>query len=137
MDRDVRQTWFGQGLAQKKISVAGQWWDTQLLDSSWISAVVQGGYLGVGLVVVLGAWTVINAAFSRRSEGSPVVGHCGVHHAWRVLGERVVRWSSVQFMVFLVTALGAFGGHVQAIGLDRRAVTASAPRFAPRLVGIR
>ncbi len=48
LNRDVWQTWFGQGLAQKKISVPGQWWDTQLLDSSWISALVQGGYLGVG-----------------------------------------------------------------------------------------
>ena len=47
MDRDGWQRWFGQGLAQKEISVPGQWWDTQMLDSTWVSALVQGGYLGL------------------------------------------------------------------------------------------
>lgn len=44
-------TWFGGGLALKQIEVPGQWWSHQILDSSWVSALVQGGY--VGLVVCL------------------------------------------------------------------------------------
>lgn len=50
------QQWFGGGLAMKHIPVSGQYWQTQILDSSWISALVQGGAVGV---VVAGAWTVV------------------------------------------------------------------------------
>lgn len=44
-------TWFGGGLSLKQIEVPGQWWSHQILDSSWVSALVQGGY--VGLIVCL------------------------------------------------------------------------------------
>lgn len=42
-------TWFGGGLPMKRIEVPGQYWETQILDSSWVSALVQGGYLGLVL----------------------------------------------------------------------------------------
>lgn len=127
MDRDVWQTWFGQGLAQKKITVPGQYWDTQLLDSSWISALVQGGNLGLALVVVFALATLLGAAFSSRSKGSVWLGLA----VFTILGgflESGLFDGTVQFMVFLVTALGAFGSYVMEIGLDRRAVEAMAPR---------
>lgn len=127
MNRDVWQTWFGQGLAQKKISVPGQYWETQLLDSSWISALVQGGILGITLIVVLVVSTLAYAAFSRRSKGAAWLG-LAVFLSFGAFLESGLFDGSVQFMVFLVTALGAFDSHVEAIGLDRRAVTASAPR---------
>ena len=41
------QAWFGGGLEMKRIVVEGQFWEQQILDSSWVSAVVQGGYLGL------------------------------------------------------------------------------------------
>ena len=46
-------TWFGGGLSLKQIEVPGQWWSHQILDSSWVSAVVQGGLIGLGLCLVL------------------------------------------------------------------------------------
>lgn len=127
LDRDVWQTWFGQGLAQKKINVPGQWWDTQLLDSSWISAFVQGGYLGVALVAALGVSTLACAAFSARSKGSVWLGLAVLTTLGGFL-ESGLFDGSIQFMVFFVTALGAFDSHVRTIGLDRRAVNAVAPR---------
>lgn len=47
--------WMGGGLALKRIPVQGQYWDDQGLDSSWVSAWVQGGLL---CVVLLAVWTV-------------------------------------------------------------------------------
>lgn len=45
-------TWFGGGLPMKRIEVPGQYWETQILDSSWVSALVQGGFLGLALCVL-------------------------------------------------------------------------------------
>jgi hypothetical protein len=64
-------TWaraFGSGLSVKKIPVAGQWWNTQILDSSWVSALVQAGIVGM---VIFGLWsviTIVGAAASARPE---------------------------------------------------------------------
>lgn len=133
LDRDVWQTWFGQGLAQKKISVPGQWWETQLLDSSWISALVQGGNLGVTLVIALGLSVLCYAAFSARSKGSVWLGLAVLTTLGGFL-ESGLFDGSLQFMVFLVTAMGAYGGHLHTIGVDRRAVTAAAPTTVGQLV---
>lgn len=59
--------WVGVGMSTKEIPVAGQYWDTQLLDSSWMSAVVQAGYVGV---VVLAVW-VLSTVFSARRRTQP------------------------------------------------------------------
>ena len=52
MDGSTWQRWFGGGLPMKHIPVTGQFWQTQLLDSSWISALVQTGLIGLGLAAV-------------------------------------------------------------------------------------
>jgi hypothetical protein len=56
---DLPQTafawWTGGGLALKRIPVQGQYWNDQGLDSSWVSAWVQGGMI---CVLLLLAWTV-------------------------------------------------------------------------------
>lgn len=55
-------TWLGGGLSMKRIEVPGQWWSHQILDSSWISALVQGGYVGAAICVALivcGAYRVV------------------------------------------------------------------------------
>lgn len=59
--------WMGAGLAVKEIPVEGQYWLTQVLDSSWVSALVQAGRAGV---VVLAAWTlsVLGASITERRE---------------------------------------------------------------------
>ena len=46
-------SWLGGGLAMKRIEVPGQWWSHQILDSSWVSALVQSGYIGLGLTLLL------------------------------------------------------------------------------------
>jgi O-antigen ligase len=47
------QQFFGGGLSVKIIRVKGQFWDTQPLDSSWVSLLVQAGIVGL---VVAGLW---------------------------------------------------------------------------------
>ncbi len=47
------QQFFGGGLSVKIIRVRGQFWDTQPLDSSWVSLLVQAGVVGL---VVAGLW---------------------------------------------------------------------------------
>jgi hypothetical protein len=44
--------WLGGGLSMKRVEVAGQFWTRQILDSSWISALVQGGIIGLALCAV-------------------------------------------------------------------------------------
>ena len=50
--------WLGGGLSLKRIPVSGQYWNEQILDSSWISALVQGGLLGA---VICAIWVVYTA----------------------------------------------------------------------------
>jgi hypothetical protein len=56
---DLPTSWwqetFGAGLAMKIIPIKGEWWDTQPLDSSWVSLLVQAGVLGM---VVAGLWAL-------------------------------------------------------------------------------
>lgn len=58
------QTWFGSGLEAKRVAVEGQYWEQQILDSSWISALVQGGLLGVGLCAL---WLLVGLVSTRQS----------------------------------------------------------------------
>ncbi|MGI8867723.1 MAG: hypothetical protein ACR2F6_02430 [Mycobacteriales bacterium] len=48
--------WFGGGLSVKTIPVTGTYWATQVVDSSWVSAFVQGGLIGL---ILLGVWSVV------------------------------------------------------------------------------
>ncbi len=104
-DHDPWETWFGAGLAQKKIEVPGQWWQTQLLDSSWVSALVQGGLIGIALVLALTVATVWRALISPPSMGALWFGLV-VFVSGRAILESGLFDSSITFMVFLVTALG-------------------------------
>jgi len=60
--------WLGAGLSTKRIPVPGQFWSQQILDSSWISALVQGGLLGVGVCALWVCHTVV-AVNRRTNEG--------------------------------------------------------------------
>ena len=60
-------TWFGGGLPMKRIEVPGQFWETQILDSSWVSALVQGGYLGLALCALWMLSSMFATANSPRS----------------------------------------------------------------------
>lgn len=60
------QQWFGGGLAMKRIPVAGQYWKDQILDSSWISALVQGGVVGLALAALWICTTVVASLYCDR-----------------------------------------------------------------------
>lgn len=60
--------WFGGGLPMKRIEVPGQPWETQILDSSWVSALVQGGYLGL----VLCALWMLTSLFATANSPLPL-----------------------------------------------------------------
>jgi O-antigen ligase len=49
---------FGGGLSVKIIRVSGQWWNTQPLDSSWVSLLVQVGLLGMLLAAGWVLWVL-------------------------------------------------------------------------------
>lgn len=119
LQRDFWQTWFGQGLEQKKIEVPGQWWDTQLLDSSWISALVQGGYAGAALAFLLGLASLFYAAFAPRSQGAVWLGLALMATLTGILESGLLD-GSLLFMVFWIASLGAFGGHLNKPNLERR-----------------
>jgi hypothetical protein len=57
---------FGGGLSVKLIPVSGQWWDTQLLDSSWVSVLVQAGLVGLVTALAWAFWVVRNARLAPR-----------------------------------------------------------------------
>jgi hypothetical protein len=52
---------FGGGLALKEIPVSAMYRSEQILDSSWISALVQSGYVGTALLVLFVLATLWNA----------------------------------------------------------------------------
>lgn len=58
------QAWFGSGLEAKRVAVEGQYWEQQILDSSWISALVQGGILGLMLCAL---WLLVGLISTRQS----------------------------------------------------------------------
>lgn len=58
------QQWVGGGLSTKRIEVPGRWWNSQILDSSWVSAVVQSGLIGMGACVL---WVLYAALATKDS----------------------------------------------------------------------
>ncbi len=49
---DTWERWVGSGLSVKQIAVLGQYWDEQVFDSSWISALAQAGLVGAALLAL-------------------------------------------------------------------------------------
>lgn len=63
------EKWIGTGLSVKVITVNLQWRETQVLDSSWASLLVQTGLIGTVLVAMLLAWCVVTALTARARRG--------------------------------------------------------------------
>jgi hypothetical protein len=55
------QSWFGGGLSVVEVPVTGQYWAAQVLDSTWLSAIVQSGAIGTALCGVWVVWMVAGA----------------------------------------------------------------------------
>jgi hypothetical protein len=98
----------GQGLSVKKIPVSGQWWQTQILDSSWVSALVQSGYLGL---VVLSLWSLALLVLAFRTDHPWVT-------LWVGLSVYLISHSSLEsglfdassaFLMFWILSLAVWG----------------------------
>jgi hypothetical protein len=57
----LTESLFGSGLALKTIPVSAMYRTEQILDSTWMSALIQVGYLGIGLLLVLVVGSLIKA----------------------------------------------------------------------------
>lgn len=130
LKRDFWQTWFGQGLQHKKIRVPGQWWDTQLLDSSWISAFVQGGNFGAILALLLGLGTLLYAAFAPRTQGAVWLGLALMATSTGILESGLLD-ASLLFMAFWLASLSAFGGHLGGVSMAPTRTQDLTPRETP------
>jgi hypothetical protein len=53
-------------LQLKRINVPGQYWNQQILDSSWISALVQAGFVGLAICA---AWMLFSMISTIHSPG--------------------------------------------------------------------
>lgn len=100
------QNWFGGGLALKQIAVTGQYWDAQILDSSWVSALVQGGLVGLGLAVI---WVLVVAVSSLRtpSEWRPLWTGLLVFLVIRSVLESGLLDATPAFVMFLMVSVMA------------------------------
>lgn len=97
------QRWVGAGLSVKQVAVEGQYWQDQVLDSSWISALAQAGVIGTA---VLAAWSlsaVLGSLSARgvRSITTPILAFILI----RSFLENGLVDSNVPFIVFLTVSL--------------------------------
>ena len=99
------QTLLGKGLSTKTIPVAGQMWQTQVLDSSWVSAFVHAGILGVVIAGVLIIYTATRAARIPRPDKDLWLALLTLVVARSVFESGLVE-ASVSFVVLMVVSLG-------------------------------
>ena len=102
--KDFWQLLFGQGLSAKTVAVTGTYWDTQVLDSSWVSAYVQGGWVGMtllGLWVVLTGWGVLRIARPARAFWVALFVYCML---WGITASGLLD-SYVLFILMATTSL--------------------------------
>lgn len=62
---DTWERWIGSGLSIKQVPVAGQYWNEQVFDSSWVSALAQAGIIGTVLMAI---WVLVTLAASLRLD---------------------------------------------------------------------
>jgi O-antigen ligase len=96
------QKWVGGGLSVKTVSVRGQYWNEQVLDSSWISALAQTGLIGTAVLAVLVAAVLVMNLRGGRENALPIA-----ILVFLLIGsflETGLLDSSVNFMIFLALA---------------------------------
>lgn len=62
---DTWRRWIGSGLDLRQVKVSGQYWEEQVIDSSWVSSLAQVGIIGV---VLLAVFTLLTLAWSVRAR---------------------------------------------------------------------
>ena len=104
LDTGAWQHLFGGGLTLKHIPVSGQYWETQLLDSSWVSALVQTGLVGLGIALVWVLAVLVGAVRSHR-PWRPLWLGLFLFVVVRSLLESGMFDASTSFMVFALVSL--------------------------------
>ncbi len=106
MDRTTMQTLTGEGLSAKSVPVTGQFWTTQIMDSSWFSAFLQAGVIGVVLVIALVIYAATQALRNARPAKDLWVALL-VFVVVRSFFESGLLDTSMSFVVFMMVSMGA------------------------------
>jgi acyl-CoA synthetase (AMP-forming)/AMP-acid ligase II len=106
MTRPPMQTLFGQGIAIKFIPIEGHYWHQQVLDSSWFSAFVQAGVIGVVIAVAFVIYAATQALRNARPAKDLWLALV-VLVAIRSIFESGLLDTSTSFIVFMMVAMGA------------------------------
>ncbi len=126
------QSVFGGGLSVKIIRVQGQYWDTQPLDSTWVSLLVQAGWFGVLVGAGWVLWTVRGVLRAPRRHRVLFMGLL-VFLLGRSVLESGLFDATVAFLLFTAVSLLAEGGSRDRLAAEEAAVPAGG-RSAP-LIG--
>ncbi len=131
---DTWERWIGSGLAVKTVAVKGQYWEEQVLDSSWISMLAQAGVVGTVLLAILCLFVVVRSLRTRglRSLTTPLL----VFILTRSFLENGLIGDNVMFVVFLTIALAverppASPEHETAAGVHRRSMSRTGDGVMP------
>ena len=106
MARPPMQNLFGQGIATKFVPIEGHYWHTQVLDSSWFSAFVQAGVIGVVIALAFVTYAATQALRNARPAKDlwlALVVLVGI----RSIFESGLLDASMSFIVFMVVSIGA------------------------------
>ncbi|MHA7264688.1 O-antigen ligase family protein [Arthrobacter sp. TMN-37] len=99
---ELLQKWVGAGLSVKTVNVRGQYWNEQVLDSTWVSALAQTGLIGTALLAVLAAAVLVTNLRGGRDNALPLA-----VLVFLLIGsflETGLLDSSVNFIIFLALA---------------------------------
>ena len=114
------QQFFGGGLSVKIIRVRGQYWDTQPLDSSWVSLLVQGGIVGLAAATLWLAWVVRGTRRAPRSHRILFLGLL-IFVVGRSVLESGLFDATPALLVLVAVSLLAEGGSRQRLVAEERA----------------
>lgn len=106
MTRPAMQTLFGLGIANKFIPIEGHYWHKQVLDSSWFSAFVQAGVIGVVIAVAFVIYAATQALRNARPAKDLWLA-LGVLVGVRSIFESGLLDTSTSFIVFMMVSMGA------------------------------
>jgi O-antigen ligase len=112
MDRSPMQTVLGEGLAGKSIAVTGRpgvelgTWTPQIFDSSWFSAFVQAGLIGVVLLIALVVYAATQALRNAR-PANDLLFALVVFVVFRSVFESGLLDASMSFLAFMVVSMCA------------------------------
>ncbi|GFM17029.1 uncharacterized protein PO1_contig-013-3 [Mycobacterium sp. PO1] len=104
--RSLAETLFGEGLSARFVSVSGQYWDQQIFDSSWFSAFVQAGWVGVSVALALVFFAVVQVMKNPRPRRDLWLGLLFFVIVRSVLESGLIDASS-SYVIFMIVCLGA------------------------------